>query len=117
MEVSGSSLPHFVDHLTPQDYQSMVSLVEKLPQGHEVTQKAPIQYHYAFALNRRNKDGDRGKALDVLEKVCVCVFVCVCVCVCVYVCVCVCVCIRVCMLTVKSNVLFSPVRSGPVWSC
>jgi mitogen-activated protein kinase kinase kinase 5 len=52
-----------------QDYQSMVSLVEKLPQGHEVTQKAPIQYHYAFALNRRNKDGDRGKALDVLEKI------------------------------------------------
>ena len=47
----------------------MVSLVEKLPQEHEVTQKAPIQYHYAFALNRRNSAGDRERALEVLEKV------------------------------------------------
>ena len=47
----------------------MVSLVEKLPQEHEVTQKGPIQYHYAFALNRRNSAGDRERAIDILEKV------------------------------------------------
>ena len=47
----------------------MISLVQRLPQEHEVTQKAPIQYQFAFALNRRNHSGDREKALLVLEEV------------------------------------------------
>lgn len=47
----------------------MISLVQRLPQGHEVTLKAPIQYQFAFALNRRNHSGDREEALDVLEQV------------------------------------------------
>ena len=50
----------------------MVQLVEKLP-DHEQVQKAPVQVQYAFALNRRNKEGDRDKALKILEKACVCV--------------------------------------------
>ena len=47
----------------------MISLVQRLPQEHEVTLKAPIQYQLAFALNRRNHSGDREEALQVLEKV------------------------------------------------
>lgn len=53
----------------PQDYEAMISLVQRLPQRHEVTLKAPIQYQFAFALNRRNHSGDREEALDVLEQV------------------------------------------------
>ena len=48
----------------------MVSLVENLPKEHKVTQNASIQYNYAFALNRRNSAGDRERAIEVLEKVC-----------------------------------------------
>ena len=47
----------------------MISLVQRLPQEHEVTLKAPIQYQFAFALNRRNHSGDREEALQVLEQV------------------------------------------------
>lgn len=52
-----------------QDYNSMVSLVEgirQLPNDH-VTPKAAITHLYAFALNRRNKQGDREKALDIIK--------------------------------------------------
>ena len=34
-----------------QDYDAMVNLVEQLPDD-EQTQKAAVQQHYAFALNR-----------------------------------------------------------------
>lgn len=46
----------------------MVDLAESIP-DHEQIQKAPIQVQYAFALNRRNKEKDRDKALEILEKV------------------------------------------------
>jgi len=46
----------------------MVELVESIP-DHEEIQKGSVQYHYAFALNRRNKKGDRTKAVGILEKV------------------------------------------------
>ncbi len=55
--------------ILPQDYDSMVQLVKKLPEEHEQTQKAAIQVQYAFALNRRNYPGDRDKALKILEAV------------------------------------------------
>ncbi len=51
-----------------QDYESMVDLAESIP-DHNQIQKAPIQVQYAFALNRRNKEKDRDKALEILEKV------------------------------------------------
>ncbi|EDV25070.1 uncharacterized protein TRIADDRAFT_10277, partial [Trichoplax adhaerens] len=50
-----------------QDYDSMVKLINELP-NHKETMKGPIQQLYAFALNRRNKEGDRDKAIQVLEK-------------------------------------------------
>ena len=46
----------------------MVELAESVP-NHEQIQKGPIQYLYAFALSRRNKKGDRDKAIVILEKV------------------------------------------------
>ena len=46
-----------------------MTLVEQLPNEHEIVMKAPIQYQYAFALNRRKEEGDREHALQVLEKV------------------------------------------------
>ena len=51
-----------------QDYDSMIGLVEKIS-GHEEAEKPAIQVQCAFALNRRNKEGDRSRALAVLEKV------------------------------------------------
>ena len=59
---------HTRTHTHTQDYDSMVELAESLP-DHEQIQKAPVQVQYAFALNRRNKEGDRDKALQILEKV------------------------------------------------
>lgn len=47
----------------------MVELAESIP-DHEEIQKGSVQYDYAFALNRRNKEGDRNKAVNILEKVC-----------------------------------------------
>ncbi len=47
----------------------MVELAESIP-DHEEIQKGSVQYDYAFALNRRNKEGDRVKAVNILEKVC-----------------------------------------------
>ncbi|XP_070567571.1 mitogen-activated protein kinase kinase kinase 5-like isoform X2 [Ptychodera flava] len=51
-----------------QDYDSMVSLVEAikdLPHDN-ITQKSAIDYLYTFALNRRNRNGDRQKALKAI---------------------------------------------------
>ncbi|XP_065906670.1 mitogen-activated protein kinase kinase kinase 15-like isoform X2 [Dysidea avara] len=50
-----------------QDYESMIELVDKLP-NHEQMQKPPIQMWYAFALNRRNKPGDKDHGLSVMEE-------------------------------------------------
>ena len=49
----------------------MVKLVEDLENipNNTISSSIGIQYHYAFALNRRNKDGDRQKALQVVTKV------------------------------------------------
>ncbi|XP_039601468.1 mitogen-activated protein kinase kinase kinase 15 isoform X3 [Polypterus senegalus] len=54
-----------------QDYDAMVKLVETLemlPTCDLATQYM-IQFHYAFALNRRNSPGDREKALRVMLQV------------------------------------------------
>ena len=51
-----------------QDYDAMIELVEALP-DHDQILKAPVQYQYAFALNRRNSPGYRDKALKILEEV------------------------------------------------
>lgn len=48
----------------------MVELAESVP-DHDQIQKGPIQYLYAFALSRRNSEGDRDKAIAILERVCV----------------------------------------------
>lgn len=53
-----------------QDYDSMVQLVDDL-NTLSTTRKfinSYILYLYAFALNRRKKDGDRDKALAVCKK-------------------------------------------------
>ncbi|KAL4232637.1 hypothetical protein ACF0H5_007326 [Mactra antiquata] len=54
-----------------QDYNSMVKLVEDLDTipNIKVTNTVAVENLYAFALNRRNRDGDRAKALDVILKV------------------------------------------------
>uniref|UniRef100_A0A3B3CVH5 mitogen-activated protein kinase kinase kinase n=1 Tax=Oryzias melastigma TaxID=30732 RepID=A0A3B3CVH5_ORYME len=54
-----------------QDYDAMVKLVqtlELLPTCDLATQPM-IQFHYAFALNRRNSPGDREQALKVMLQV------------------------------------------------
>lgn len=51
----------------------MVELAESVP-DHEQIQKGPIQYLYAFALSRRNLEGDRDKAISILERVLFCSF-------------------------------------------
>lgn len=56
--------------LCEQDYDAMVSLVEDVEAipNNKMVQSAAIQTLYAFALNRRNKKGDRDKALTVIHK-------------------------------------------------
>ncbi|XP_053168955.1 mitogen-activated protein kinase kinase kinase 15 isoform X2 [Hemicordylus capensis] len=54
-----------------QDYDAMVKLVETLEMlpTCDLADQQNIKFHYAFALNRRNNAGDRGKALQVMLQV------------------------------------------------
>ncbi|XP_014804107.1 PREDICTED: mitogen-activated protein kinase kinase kinase 6, partial [Calidris pugnax] len=51
-----------------QDYDAIISLVETLQAlpTCSVAEQPNVRFHYAFALSRRNRDGDREKALWVL---------------------------------------------------
>ncbi|NXP73690.1 M3K6 kinase, partial [Ramphastos sulfuratus] len=51
-----------------QDYDAIISLVETLQElpTSTVAEQPNICFHYAFALSRRNRAGDREKALSVL---------------------------------------------------
>lgn len=54
-----------------QDYDGMVQLVNELktiPNKQKYINTGYMSYLYAFALNRRNKEGDREKALKTCEK-------------------------------------------------
>ncbi|NWS68834.1 M3K15 kinase, partial [Crotophaga sulcirostris] len=54
-----------------QDYDAMVKLVETLEMlpTCDLADQHNIKFHYAFALNRRNNEGDREKALQVMLQV------------------------------------------------
>ncbi|XP_048718457.1 mitogen-activated protein kinase kinase kinase 15 isoform X3 [Caretta caretta] len=54
-----------------QNYDAMVKLVETLEMlpTCDLADQHNIKFHYAFALNRRNNIGDRGKALQVMLQV------------------------------------------------
>ncbi|XP_066838615.1 mitogen-activated protein kinase kinase kinase 6 isoform X4 [Anser cygnoides] len=51
-----------------QDYDSIISLVETLRAlpTCDVAEQPNVRFHYAFALSRRNRAGDRAQALSVL---------------------------------------------------
>ncbi|NWJ11331.1 M3K6 kinase, partial [Crypturellus undulatus] len=51
-----------------QDYNAIVTLVEALQAlpTCDVAEQPNVRFHYAFALSRRNRPGDREKALSVL---------------------------------------------------
>ncbi|KAM5290327.1 mitogen-activated protein kinase kinase kinase 15 [Glossophaga mutica] len=54
-----------------QDYNAMVKLVERLEilPTCDMTDQQSIKFHYAFALSRRNWEGDREKALRVILQI------------------------------------------------
>ncbi|XP_012881955.1 PREDICTED: mitogen-activated protein kinase kinase kinase 15 [Dipodomys ordii] len=54
-----------------QDYDAMVKLVETLEMlpTCDLADQHNIKFHYAFALNRRNTEGDREKALQVMLQI------------------------------------------------
>ncbi|XP_038658434.1 mitogen-activated protein kinase kinase kinase 15 isoform X2 [Scyliorhinus canicula] len=54
-----------------QDYDGMVKLVETLEMlpTCDLANQHNIKFHYAFALNRRNHPGDRGKALSIMLEI------------------------------------------------
>ncbi|XP_053677886.1 mitogen-activated protein kinase kinase kinase 15 [Anopheles nili] len=54
-----------------QDYDAMVQLVddlETIPNKQNYINTGPMHYLYAFALNRRNREGDRERALHTCTK-------------------------------------------------
>lgn len=54
-----------------QDYNAMIQLVDDLnrvPNLLEITSAPLIVFNYAFALNRRHKEGDSDRALDLITK-------------------------------------------------
>ncbi|XP_050393455.1 mitogen-activated protein kinase kinase kinase 15 isoform X3 [Patella vulgata] len=53
-----------------QDYDNMVKLIKDLEQipNSKISSTIAILQLYAFALNRRNQNGDRDKALEVISK-------------------------------------------------
>ncbi|KAF6090996.1 mitogen-activated protein kinase kinase kinase 15 [Phyllostomus discolor] len=54
-----------------QDYDGMVMLVERLEilPTCDLADQHSIKFHYAFALSRRNSEGDRDKALQVILQI------------------------------------------------
>ncbi|XP_045711819.1 mitogen-activated protein kinase kinase kinase 15 [Phyllostomus hastatus] len=54
-----------------QDYNAMVMLVERLEilPTCDLADQHSIKFHYAFALSRRNSEGDRDKALQVILQI------------------------------------------------
>ncbi|XP_021348144.1 mitogen-activated protein kinase kinase kinase 5-like [Mizuhopecten yessoensis] len=54
-----------------QNYNAMVKLIEDLEHipNNKIQGQTMVMYQYAFALNRRNKNGDREKALKVINQV------------------------------------------------
>uniref|UniRef100_A0A672R870 mitogen-activated protein kinase kinase kinase n=1 Tax=Sinocyclocheilus grahami TaxID=75366 RepID=A0A672R870_SINGR len=57
-----------ISFITVSDYESIVKLVETLENlpTFDPVAHPHINFHYAFALNRRNLPGDRQKALDIM---------------------------------------------------
>uniref|UniRef100_A0A183C860 DUF4071 domain-containing protein n=1 Tax=Globodera pallida TaxID=36090 RepID=A0A183C860_GLOPA len=54
-----------------QDYDGIISLIDDLERidQKQITHAQAVRFLYAFALNRRNKNGDRDKALQTVEQI------------------------------------------------
>uniref|UniRef100_A0A914I5K0 Protein kinase domain-containing protein n=1 Tax=Globodera rostochiensis TaxID=31243 RepID=A0A914I5K0_GLORO len=54
-----------------QDYDGIISLIDDLERidQKQITHAQAVRFLYAFALNRRNKNGDRDKALETVEQI------------------------------------------------
>jgi len=58
----------FLSYRDVKAYEEMILLYESIPKKIKMS-TSTLREQYAFALNRRNEDGDRKKAIDVIEEV------------------------------------------------
>lgn len=58
----------FLSYRDVNGYDYMIALYEKIPKNIKIS-SSTLREQYAFALNRRNKEGDRQKAIDTINDV------------------------------------------------
>uniref|UniRef100_A0A0N5A3Y8 mitogen-activated protein kinase kinase kinase n=1 Tax=Parastrongyloides trichosuri TaxID=131310 RepID=A0A0N5A3Y8_PARTI len=62
---------YLLSYRDTENYEGMITLIDDLLKigQHQIVEAQAVKFLYAFALNRRNKDGDRDKALECVLQI------------------------------------------------